>query len=113
MIKPNIPFEAFSKVDIRVGTIISVNDFPKAKKTAYQIVVDFGSLGIKKTSAQITYLYSKEDLLYRQVLAIINFQPKQIANFMSECLILGIHKTEKEVVLLKTNDKVTNGMSIS
>jgi tRNA-binding protein len=84
-----ISFEEFTKVDIRVGTIVSVKDFPGAKKPAYQITVDFGPLGLKKSSAQITRLYSKEDLLNRQILAVVNFPRKQIANFMSECLVLG------------------------
>lgn len=109
--KKTITFEDFKKVDIRIGTIIEVSDFKKAKKPAYQIRIDFGTLGIKKTSAQITYLYKKEDLLNKQVLAVINFKPKQIANFMSECLILGIQEGEK-VTLLQTKDKVQNGSCV-
>ena len=104
----NISFEDFKKVDIRIGTIIEVNDFKKAIKPAYQIKIDFGTLGIKKTSAQITYLYKKEDLINKQVLAVVNFKPKQIANFMSECLILGIQEGKK-VTLLQPKDKVLNG----
>ena len=84
-----ITFEDFSKVDIRVGTILEVNDFPKAKNPAYQLTIDFGDLGIKKSSAQITTLYSIEDLIGRQILAVVNFPKKQIANFQSECLVLG------------------------
>lgn len=109
--KKTITFEDFKKIDIRIGTIIKVSDFKKAKKPAYQIRIDFGTLGIKKTSAQITYLYKKEDLLNKQVLAVINFKPKQIANFMSECLILGIQEGEK-VTLLQTKDKVQNGSCV-
>lgn len=109
--KKTITFEDFKKVDIRIGTIIEVSDFKKAKKPAYQIRIDFGTLGIKKTSAQITYLYKKEDLLNKQVLAVINFKPKQIANFMSECLILGIQEGEK-VTLLQAKDKVQNGSCV-
>jgi tRNA-binding protein len=107
--KAEITFEDFLKLDIRVGTIIEVHDFPKARKPAYQIKIDFGALGIRKTSAQITDLYTKEDLLSRQVTAIINFKPRQIANFMSECLILGVYNTEGNVILLKTSKKTNNG----
>ena len=110
--KDTITFEEFSKVDIRIGTIIKVADFKKARKPAYQIHIDFGALGIKKTSAQITVLYTKDELLNKQVLAVVNFEPKQIANFMSECLILGI-QNGAEVVLLKTDDNVKNGSVVS
>ncbi len=108
-----ITFEDFLKVDLRVGTIIEVNDFPKARKPAYQLLIDFGELGIKKSSAQITDLYSKEDLLNRQISAIVNFKPRQIANFMSECLVLGVYNQEGNVVLLKASEKVKNGEQIS
>ena len=107
-----ITFEDFLKVDIRVGTIIEVNDFPKARKPAYQLVIDFGELGIKKSSAQIADLYSKEDLLNRHVNAIVNFKPRQIANFMSECLVLGIYNEDGNVVLLKAAEKIKNGEQI-
>jgi len=106
--KELISFEDFSKVDIRIGTIIAINDFPKARKPAYQITIDFGELGTKKTSAQITTLYTKEELINTQVLAVINFKPKQIANFMSECLILGIQKGN-DVVLLKSTSLFRHG----
>lgn len=109
----NISFEDFTKIDIRVGTIIEVNDFPKARKPAYQIKVDFGELGIKNSSAQITDLYSKEELLNRQITAVINFKPKQIANFMSECLILGVANENNEIVLLKTSAVIKNGEQVS
>jgi tRNA-binding protein len=112
MNKQEIIFEDFLKVDIRIGTIIEVNDFPKARKAAYQLVIDFGELGIKKSSAQITDLYSKEDLLNRQVNAIVNFKPRQIANFMSECLVLGIHNEDGHVVLLKASSEVKNGEQV-
>ncbi|UKM64243.1 tRNA-binding protein [Flavobacteriaceae bacterium GSB9] len=107
-----ITFEDFTKVDLRVGTVIAVNDFPKARKPAYQLVVDFGSLGIKKTSAQITTRYRKEGLLNRQVLAVVNFPKKQIANFMSDCLIVGA-VDGKDVVLLKPEQNVQNGAVVS
>ena len=109
--KPEINFEDFLKVDLRVGTIIEVNDFPKAKKPAYQLKIDFGALGIRKSSAQITDLYTKEALLNRQVSAILNFKPRQIANFMSECLILGAVNGE-EVDLLQPSFKTKNGLRI-
>ncbi len=110
--KKIISYDDFTKIDIRIGTIILVNDFPKAKKPAYQIIIDFGTLGTKKTSAQITTLYTKGELLNKQVLAVINFKPKQIANFMSECLILGVLFT-KGIVLLQTSNKIENGTSVS
>ena len=107
-----ITFEDFSKVDIRIGTIIKVVDFPKAHKPAYQIHIDFGDLGTKKTSAQITSLYTKEELLNKQVTAVVNFKVKQIANFWSECLLLGI-KNGANVILLKSNEVLKNGEQIS
>lgn len=111
--KEEITFEDFLKIDIRIGTIIEVNAFPKAKKPAYQLIIDFGDLGIKKSSAQITDLYSKEDLLNKQVTAVINFKPRQIANFMSEVLVLGIYNTEGNVVLLQASKPVKNGEPVS
>ena len=111
--KEEITFEDFLKVDIRVGTIIAVNDFPKARKPAYQLTIDFGDLGIKKSSAQITSLYSKEDLLNKQISAIVNFKPRQIANFMSEVLVIGVYNTEGNVVLLQASSPVKNGEQIS
>ena len=108
-----ISFEDFTKVDIRTGTVIEVNDFPNAKKPAYQLVIDFGKLGTRKSSAQITDLYSKEELLNKQVMAVINFKPKQIANFVSECLVLGIHNANNEVVLLKKAVKTINGTTVN
>src|SRR5690606_15429759 len=98
-----LSWDDFAKVDIRTGTIIEVNDFPKAKKPAYQLTIDFGELGIKKSSAQIVTLYDKEQLIGMQIIAVVNFPPKQIANFISECLVLGVHTSDKDVVLLTTN----------
>ena len=106
-----ITFEDFSKIDLRVGTVLEVKDFPKAHKPAYQLTIDFGDLGIKKTSAQITALYSKEDLLNRQIVANVNFADKQIANFMSQCLVVGAVDSEK-VILLSPEEKVPNGTPI-
>ena len=110
--KEEISFEDFIKVDIRIGTITEVKEFPKAKKPAYQILIDFGTIGIKKSSAQITELYTKEKLLGKQVIAIINFNPRQIANFMSECLILGVYNKDGHVVLLQTSQPIKNGEQI-
>lgn len=107
-----ITFEDFTKVDLRVGTIIEVNDFPEARNPAYQLTIDFGALGIKKSSAQITTLYKKEDLLQRQIIAVVNFPNKQIAKFMSECLVLGA-VDGKDVILLKPENKVKNGSTVS
>ncbi|MFZ2284647.1 MAG: tRNA-binding protein [Lutibacter sp.] len=114
MAKPKITFEDFNKVDIRVGTIIEVSDFPKAKKPAYQLLIDFGDLGIKKSSAQITQLYHKNELLNKQVLAIVNFKKKQIANFISECLVLGVENDKKEIVLLQaSNPSIKKGEQVN
>lgn len=112
MQKETISFEDFNKIDLRIGTIIEIKDFPKARNPSYQLKIDFGNLGVFNSSAQITKLYSKEVLLNKQIIAIINFKSKQIANFKSECLILGIQNGE-EVVLLKSLKKVHNGTSIS
>ena len=108
-----LSWDDFAKVDNRTGTIIEVNDFPKAKKPAYQLTIDFGELGIKKSSAQIVTLYDKEQLIGMQIIAVVNFPPKQIANFISECLVLGVHTSDKDVVLLTTNSKTNNGLKIS
>ncbi|KGL61281.1 MULTISPECIES: tRNA-binding protein [unclassified Polaribacter] len=110
--KDEITIEDFLKIDIRIGTIVDVNDFPEARKPAYQLKIDFGALGIKKSSAQITDLYTKEDLLDAQVSAIVNFKSRQIANFMSECLVLGVYNTERNVVLLKASKGIKNGEQV-
>lgn len=107
-----INWDDFEKIDIRVGTILEVTDFPKAKKPAYQITIDFGELGIKKSSAQVTALYSQDELIGKQVAAIVNFPVKQIANFFSECLVLGVYTDKKDVVLLQPERKVDNGWKI-
>ncbi len=102
-------FEDFLKLDIRVGTILEAKNFEKAKKPAYQLKIDFGSeIGIKKSSAQITNLYTIEQLIGRQILAIVNFPPRQIADFMSEVLVLGIY-SENDVVLITPTQQVMNG----
>ena len=107
-----INWNDFEKIDIRAGTITEVNAFPKAKNPSWQLTIDFGELGIKKSSAQITDFYSVEQLIDKQVVAIVNFPPKQIANFFSECLVLRIYTDKKEVVLLMPERKVENGWKI-
>lgn len=108
-----INWNDFEKVEMRVGTVVEVDDFPNAKKPAYKLTIDFGELGIKRSSAQITRLYTKDELLNRQIIAVTNFPPKQIANFFSECLVLGIVRNEGEVVLLSVDQKTTNGSRVS
>lgn len=107
-----IAFEDFTKIDLRIGTILEVKDFPKARNPAYQLTIDFGDLGIKKSSAQITTLYSKEALINRQIVAVVNFPNKQIADFMSECLVLGA-VNGNDVILLNPENRVKNGSSVS
>ncbi|RTY64583.1 tRNA-binding protein [Flavobacterium sp. LS1P28] len=103
----------FEKVEMRIGTILAVNDFPEARKPAYQLTIDFGSeIGIRKTSAQITKRYRKEDLLDRQIVAVVNFPKKQIGKFSSECLILGAVGQEGDVILLAPDFKIQNGLRI-
>jgi tRNA-binding protein len=112
MMPITIDWADFEKIDIRVGTILEVTEFPKAKKPAWQLTIDFGELGIKKSSAQITALYGQQELAGRQVLAVVNFPPKQIANFFSECLVLGVYTDKKEVVLIGPERKVENGWRV-
>lgn len=112
--KSSINWSDFEKIDLRVGTILEVRDFPEARKPAYQLHIDFGrELGILKSSAQITKRYSKDDLLNRQIVAIVNFPKKQIGKFMSECLVLGAVGEEGDVVLLNPDFKVENGTPIA
>ena len=109
----NISWDDFEKVDMRVGTIVEVNDFPKARKPAYKLLVDFGEpIGTKRSSAQVTIYYTKEDLLNRQVIAVVNFPPKQIADFTSECLVMGIYDEDNHVILLQPERTVKNGQKI-
>jgi tRNA-binding protein len=108
-----IDFDDFMKVEMHVGTIIAAVDFPQARKPAYQLTIDFGeAIGIKRSSAQITVLYKKEDLVGRQVIAVTNFPVRQIANFFSEVLVLGSVDTEGVVTLLQVEQKVANGLRI-
>ena len=112
MIKPEISWQDFEKIDIRTGTIISVSDFPEARNPSYKVEIDFGDLGTKKSSAQITELYQKEDLIGKQIIAVVNFPKKQIANFFCECLILGVYGENKEVTLLATSLPTKNGLQV-
>jgi len=107
-----ISWNDFEKIDIRVGTIVEVSEFPKARKPALKLKIDFGELGMKQSSAQITKFYSKDSLLGTQILAVVNFPPKQIADFFSECLVLGIYTNEKDVVLLRPDQAVENGWRV-
>ncbi|MFP9098488.1 tRNA-binding protein [Flavobacterium sp. RHBU_24] len=108
-----LTWEEFEKTEMRVGTVLEVNDFPNARKPAFQLSIDFGdAIGIRKTSAQITKRYTKEALIGRQVVAVVNFPKKQIANFMSECLVLGAVGNDGDVVLLSPDFSVENGLRI-
>jgi tRNA-binding protein len=105
-----ISYDDFTKVDIRVGTIVDVQPYPEARKPAYKLAVDFGpELGVKRSSAQVTVYYAPETLLGRQVAAVVNFPPKQIGKFMSEVLVLGFPDAEGAVVLIAPTEKVPNG----
>jgi len=108
-----ISWDDFEKVELRVGTIIKVDDFPQAKKPAYKLWIDFGKFGIKKSSAQITRLYKKEELIGKQVLCVTNFQPKQVADFVSEVLTTGFILENGEVVLAQPERKITNGLNLA
>lgn len=108
----SINWDDFAKIDIRIGTIIKAEVFAEAKKSAYKLVIDFGEIGLKKTSAQITKLYNCKDLIGKQVLAVINFPPKQIGPFMSECLLLGAIGDNNEVTLISPDLSVSNGLKI-
>jgi tRNA-binding protein len=112
-IQHNLHWHEFEKVEMRIGTIIEINDFPEARKPAYQLIIDFGNvIGLKKSSAQITKRYKKADLIGKQIVAVINFPKKQIGTFMSECLVLGSIGKDNNVVLLTSDLKVENGLRI-
>jgi tRNA-binding protein len=105
-----ISFDDFLKVDVRVGTIVDVQEFPEARQPAFKLWVDFGAdMGTRKTSAQITKYYKSEDLIGRQVAAVVNFPPKQVGKFMSEILVLGFPDSDGEVVLIGIDHEVPNG----
>ena len=110
----SISWTDIAKVELRVGTIVEVEDFPEARKPAFKLKVDFGDeIGVKKSSAQITELYNREDLLGRQVLAVINFPPRQIGPVRSECLVTGFHRDDGAVVLAEPESKVPNGAKLA
>jgi tRNA-binding protein len=107
-----ITWADFEKVELRAGTILEVQDFPKARKPAYQLKVDFGELGIKWSSAQITKHYTKEELVGRQILGVVNFPEKQIANFMSQFLVTGLADENGDIVLTTVERPVPNGSKL-
>ena len=107
-----ITLAEFEKADIRVGTIMEALDFANAKKPAFRLKIDFGELGILKSSAQITPIYSKEELIGKQIIAVVNFPPRQVADFMSECLVLGVMGPNKVVILLQPDQPAKNGDKI-
>lgn len=108
-----LSWNEFMKVEMRVGTVISAEVFKEVRNPAYKLVIDFGELGTRKTSAQVTNLYTPEELIGKQLIAVVNFPPKQIANFMSECLVLGAVGNDKTVTLLQPERPVKNGNRIA
>jgi tRNA-binding protein len=105
-----ISYDTFAQVDIRVGTIVAVEDFPEARKPAYKLIVDFGpEIGTKRSSAQLTIHYARDELIGRQVAAVVNFAPRQIGPFMSEILVLGFPDAAGAVVLVSPDKPVANG----
>ena len=107
-----ITWNDFEKVELRVGTILAVEDFPQARKPSYKLKIDFGEFGVRQSSAQITFHYSKDELIGKQVLGVINFPKKQIANFFSECLTTGVPDEAEAVVLVSPDKKVPNGSKL-
>lgn len=108
----DLSWDDFEKIEMRVGTIIAAEVFKEARNPAYKLEIDFGQYGIKKSSAQITKLYSVDDMPGKQIIAVTNFPKKQIANFFSECLVLGVVGDDKEVTLLQPGKPVKNGLRI-
>jgi len=109
----DLSWSEFERVEMRVGTILEANDFPEARKPAFQLRIDFGTeIGIRKTSAQITKRYTKESLIGRQIVAVVNFPKKQIGKFMSECLVLGAMGEEGDIILLAPDFRIKNGLRI-
>ncbi len=109
-----IDWSDFEKVELRVGSIVEVEDFPEARKPAYRLKIDFGDeIGLRKSSAQITDIYSKQDLVGRQVVAVVNFPPKQIGPMRSECLVTGFHREDGAVVLVSPDSEVPNGAKLA
>ncbi len=108
-----ITWADFEKVEIRTGTIMAAEAFPQARKTAYKLTIDFGELGTKRTSAQLTKLYQADELVGKQIVAVVNFPPKQIGHFMSECLVLGAVADDDTVTLLQTERPTANGLRVA
>jgi tRNA-binding protein len=109
----DLSWDEFARVDLRVGTITTARTFEKARKPAYQLEIDFGPLGMRRSSAQLTHLYTPETLVGQQVVAVVNFPPKQIATFMSECLVLGAVGEDGSVTLLQPERPTPNGQRIA
>ncbi|RYM34783.1 tRNA-binding protein [Brumimicrobium glaciale] len=109
----NIDWKDFEKIEMRIGTILTAENFEEVRNPAYKMTIDFGEFGIRKTSAQITKLYQPEELIGKQIIAVMNFPPKQIANIMSECLVLGGVEGEGKVVLIEPERGVENGTKIN
>lgn len=110
--KKMLQWSDFEKIDIRVGTLLEVLPFPEARKPAYKLSVDFGPIGILNSSAQVTSLYTRDELVGKQVIAVVNFPPKRIAGFTSQCLVMGIYNEDNDVVLLQPERPVKNGQKI-
>ena len=109
-----IDWNDFEKVELRVGTIVEVEDFPEARKPAYKLKIDFGeAIGLRKSSAQITDIYQKDDLLGRQIVGVVNFPAKQIGPMRSECLVTGFHREDGAVVLARPDSEVPNGAKLA
>lgn len=109
-----INWQDFQKIELRIGTIVEVSDFPEARNPSYKLMIDFGKeLGVRKSSAQITDLYSKEDLVGKQIMAVVNFPPKQIGPMMSECLVTGFHREDGAVVLATPDMDLENGSRLA
>ena len=109
-----IDWNDFEKVELRVGTIVEVDDFPEARKPAYKLKIDFGeAIGVRKSSAQITDIYQEEDLLGRQIVGVVNFPAKQIGPMRSECLVTGFHREDGAVVLARPDSEVPNGAKLA
>ncbi len=113
MVSKSLTWQEFAQVEIRTGTIIEVQDFPEARKPAYQLLIDFGNdIGVRKSSAQLTKRYNRQDLVGKQIIAVVNFPTKQIGKFLSECLVLGSVGNENDIVLLTPDKNVENGLRI-
>ena len=109
-----IEWRDFERVELRVGTVVAVHDFPEARKSAWKLEIDFGeTIGTRRSSAQITELYAREDLLGRQVVAVVNFPPKRIGPFLSECLVTGLHREDGAVVLIGPDERVPDGAKLA